>query len=314
MIVSISPRDRRTLIFGGALLSLLIGVFRGLPAWRHWSGQRAEARVELRRRLVFARNARRVLPALRDSVTARRMRLAALNEHVIAASTPSTAAAILGALIERISDAAGVKVNALELRPDTMARRTSMPITLRLNGEGDVASLGKFLTTVDEHDQPMTVRELSVSQSDPVPSGGRPELLRFEVVIESVALPREDGRDGVDALRAHAPAIVTTAAPAFGDRDPFRVDHRAPPMRYTGAPTSSLPIAAAEVIPRMTIRAIAGGPPWHALIDGLPGETHPMLVQPGTIVEKLTVGRITRDTVVIHDAATMGVLTFARRQ
>ena len=310
MIATISRRDRRTLVVGCLIIGVLFSAARGLPTLRAWRTRHTASTNELRARLAFVRNARRSLPSMRDSIGARQRRLGTLNAHVVHATTPTTAAASLGSLVERMADAANLKVSSLELRPDTLARGSTTRITVRASGEGDVRGVGSFLATIDHHDEPMVVRELSVSQSDPLAPDDRAEVLHFDIRVEGLAL-LSDGDDTVQ------PSLVTAAVPAFADTDPFRVANRPSLVRYGSAsPTATAGQLASmhDVRPTMTVRAIAGGPPWHALIDGMPGQTHPTLVGPGTTVAKLTVRRITRDSVVIRGADTTWVLTFARRQ
>ena len=63
----------------------------------------------------------------------------------------------------------------------------------------------------------------------------------------------------------------------------------------------------------MTLKAIAGGPPWQALIEGIPGETHAVLVQTGTAFDHLSIRAITRDGVIVRGRDTTWVLSFASR-
>ena len=307
---AISRRDRRTLVIGCAIVAVLFIAARGLPTLRAWRTRHTASTGELRARLAFVNEARRSLPSMRDSIAARRRRLDSLNARVIHATTPTIAAAFLGALVERIADNSNLKVSSLELRLDTLARASTTRVTVRMSGEGDISGVGSFLATIDRHDEPMVVRELAVSQSDPLAPDDRAEVLHFDVRVEGLALLG----DRVSAVDLSADMV---AAPVFADSDPFRIANRPSQVRYGSA--SPAPIAGQlasmhDPRPTMTVRAIAGGPPWHALIDGMPGRTHLTLVAPGTTVDKLTVRRITLDSVVIRGTDTTWVLTFARRR
>ena len=314
MTASISRRDRRTLVVGSTVLGVLFSVARGIPALQAWRAHHAASVVTLRQRVAFARTARRLLPSMRDSIAIGRRQLAELNAHVVEAPTSSVAVATLGALIERIADGAHVKINALELRSDSLARPPITRVTVRLTGEGDVVGVGSFLSAIDRHDEPMVVRELNVSQSDPVSPDDRAEVLHFDVRVEGLALLSDRARS---ETAPDARPVEASIVPSFAEGDPFRLANRPAIVRYGSAPPASdrgVIAAPRDPRPTMTVRAIAGGPPWHALIDGMPGQSHPTLVRAGTKVERLTVRSINRDSVVLRDADTTLVLIFARRR
>ena len=317
-MISTTGRDRRTVLMGVGVVTVLLALSRGVPAWKSWRTSHDAKMTKLRERVAFTRDARRLIPALRDSLGARRARLTSLDERIIVAATPALAAAMLGALVERMADSANLKVSSLDLRGDSVVHAAATTVSVRLSGEGDVVGLQAFLQGVDAHSQPMVVRELSVSQSDPVSPDDRPELLRFDFRIEGAAVMRADG-DARLRTPQHAfhSAIVGSAraAPTFAEHDPFRFSRRPARVRYSVAPTSlvaAVPTPFHDPRPTMTLRAIAGGPPWHALIDGVPGHPQPTLVQPGTVLQRLVVRRVTRDTVVIRDPDTTWVLTLPR--
>lgn len=188
MTVPISARDRRTLAIGFGAIVTLAGAPRGVRAARDRLARHAISQATLRERWAFARDAGRVLPSLRDSLSARRTRLAALNVRVITAATPAMAAALLGALVEGIANDANVKVSSLELRADTLARSLTTRIAVRVTAEGDVVGLGAFLHAVERRDEPMIVRDLSVSQTDPAAGADRIEVLHFDMTIDGLAL------------------------------------------------------------------------------------------------------------------------------
>jgi hypothetical protein len=52
------------------------------------------------------------------------------------------------------------------------------------------------------------------------------------------------------------------------------------------------------------LRGIVGGPPWDAMIDGIPGRQGSVLVRRGDTLGGLTVSAINRDTVTIHGSDT----------
>jgi hypothetical protein len=179
-------RDRRTLVGGALTIAVLVAVARGLPALREWTNSRraAAAAVDDQRRL--AERARRVLPAMEDSLQVRRARFASLDSLLIVASSASVAAAALASLLEDIASDARIKVNAMQMRPDTTSRPGITRVAVRLTGVGDVAGLASFLRAVDGGDRYLAVRELAVSQPEPGAPASKPETLRVDVLVEGL--------------------------------------------------------------------------------------------------------------------------------
>jgi hypothetical protein len=89
-------------------------------------------------------------------------------------------------------------------------------------------------------------------------------------------------------------------------------------VRYFAGEAERPAVPAATVTseprPSMVLRAIAGGPPWQALIEGLGPPSGATLVRPGMVVDRVAVRSISRDTVVLRGLDTTWVLTFARRE
>jgi hypothetical protein len=63
--------------------------------------------------------------------------------------------------------------------------------------------------------------------------------------------------------------------------------------------------------PQLRLRGIIG-PPWEAILDGVPDRGSGVVVRHGDIVAALQIRRITRDSVVVADADTVWVLTMER--
>jgi hypothetical protein len=64
--------------------------------------------------------------------------------------------------------------------------------------------------------------------------------------------------------------------------------------------------------PVFALKAIVGGPPWQAIVDGIPGQPSGTIVSNGMTIGKLTIRGVTRDSVVIQGPDTTWVLTFRR--
>jgi hypothetical protein len=110
-------------------------------------------------------------------------------------------------------------------------------------------------------------------------------------------------------------SVVAEAADYTVSNDPFRLSNAPATVRFDAKNDhpqfgGAVPLAIAR--PRLTLKAILGGPPWQAVIDGLPGQPPGTVVRSGATFDKLTARLITRDSVVIQGADTTWVLTFGR--
>jgi hypothetical protein len=61
------------------------------------------------------------------------------------------------------------------------------------------------------------------------------------------------------------------------------------------------------------LKAIIGGPPWQAVIDGIPGQPPGTIAGTGARFDKLVVRSVTRDTVVVQGPDTTWSLGFKGR-
>jgi hypothetical protein len=99
--------------------------------------------------------------------------------------------------------------------------------------------------------------------------------------------------------------------------DPFRLSNTAADMRYDpaseGLPGVSRPYVPPPVRPSFALKAIVGGPPWHAVVDGIPNQPPGTVIRQGAQFEKLTVRAVTRDSVIIQGPDTAWVLRFGGR-
>jgi len=188
MSAIISARDRRTAVIGMAMVATLATAARGPSLVRRWVGERAAVGAVLRERFTVVRDARQHMTSLRDTLQRRRVRLAEWSQRFIRASAPAVGAAQLGAIVERKADDANVKIATVELQADSISRAGPAKIVARVSGEGDVIGLGGFLSSLEREDPIIVVRELRVTQTEPLGSGLRVEVLRFDLVLESLVL------------------------------------------------------------------------------------------------------------------------------
>ena len=148
-------------------------------------------------------------------------------------------------------------------------------------------------------------------------------------VLLMAAIARWNGADALAA--ASAPAVVARRAgvQVLSDsvleeaedlavaNDPFRLSNTPPDVRYDpateGIPGAPRPYVPPPVRPAFALKAIVGGPPWSAVVDGIPGQPAGAVVRQGVQYEKLLVRSVTRDSVIIQGPDTTWVLRFGGR-
>lgn len=117
--------------------------------------------------------------------------------------------------------------------------------------------------------------------------------------------------DSLETILAEAEDLTVT-------NDPFRLANAASSVRYNpnneNVGVGAIAAVAPPVRPNMILKAIVGGPPWQAIVDGIPGQPQGTLVRMGSAFEKLVARSVTRDSVVIQGPDTTWVLSFRRRQ
>jgi hypothetical protein len=106
-------------------------------------------------------------------------------------------------------------------------------------------------------------------------------------------------------------AAANTAA-----NDPFRLANHPSTVRYDVRVESGLGAIggaiAAPMRPTLALRAIVGGPPWQAIVDGIPDQPPGTIVRSGATFGKLAVRSVGRDTVVIQAPDTVWKLTLSQ--
>lgn len=109
-------------------------------------------------------------------------------------------------------------------------------------------------------------------------------------------------------------SLGEAAANAAGN-DPFRLVNRPASVRYDAKTEGIGGGQVSELVPlrpQLAVKAIVGGPPWQAIVDGLPGQQPGAIVRGGEHFDKLTVRSVGRDTVVIQAPDTTWKLTLKR--
>lgn len=128
-------------------------------------------------------------------------------------------------------------------------------------------------------------------------------------------------------VAAPAPAIWPVSPPArtidpdslavlvehITSADPFRLDRRPAAVAYGPTDSAMVHAAAQAAAPRPPLVLVGiVGPPWHALVDGIPGHDGSTVIRAGQTVAGLRVGAITATTTTITGMDTTWRLTVKR--
>ncbi len=101
------------------------------------------------------------------------------------------------------------------------------------------------------------------------------------------------------------PGSLREAASALVAKDPFRFDrHPASVPFRTDLQGAAPPPPPKPPRPALALSGIVGGPPWEALVDGIPGRDGAVLVRKGDVIGELRVRSVGPDSVVIQGADT----------
>ena len=107
-------------------------------------------------------------------------------------------------------------------------------------------------------------------------------------------------------------ALLRESAEGIVARDPFRLDRVPADVRFDPDPAPAPP----EAPPRPSVVApvLRGitGPPWQALLEGLPGHERAVVARVGSVFGELVVSHIGRDTVIVQAPDTSFTLTVRR--
>lgn len=108
--------------------------------------------------------------------------------------------------------------------------------------------------------------------------------------------------DSLDSAAAH---IVT--------HDVFRLERKPATVAYSIIPGAFI-AAAAPMTPaiRIALQGTIGGPPWHAIISGVPGHDGTIVVSAGDTLGGVLIRRINRDSVTVRVKDSTWTVTLGR--
>ena len=128
-------------------------------------------------------------------------------------------------------------------------------------------------------------------------------------------VPREQRR-AFQAAGPVAPPDTTglgAAAAMLRDHDPFRVERKPTKLRFNPwEPAAAAVPARAPQRPALGLMGLVGGPPWNALIQGIPGREAGVVLSVGDSVSGVRLDRIHGDTAFVSGLDTTWTLVAGR--
>ena len=124
----------------------------------------------------------------------------------------------------------------------------------------------------------------------------------------------EEGEPRAIPLAAAEPVLfdgesLEESATYVVEHDPFRLERRPSDLPYVPGEAGARPPPPEPPSPTLVLTGIMGGPPWQAIVRGLPGRSGETVVRQGERIGDLFVRRMVRDTVVIDGSGTSWTLT-----
>jgi len=136
------------------------------------------------------------------------------------------------------------------------------------------------------------------------------------VTIGQVALGSKPFRQNEKVLPAMAavltynPRELIEAADTVASTDPFRLD-RHPSHTPPGSPAIPSPSMPVSDQLRLALTGVSG-PPWHAIVSGVPGHDGGVVVKAGDTLGSIKIRTIRRDTVILQTSDSTLTLTLKR--
>lgn len=112
----------------------------------------------------------------------------------------------------------------------------------------------------------------------------------------------------VDTIMMYDPTLLRRASDSVIAMDFFRVA-RHPTQVAFGTPVAAAPVIAPPARPILTFGGVIGGPPWRAVLSGIPNHDGSVVVAPGDTLGGLRVRTIRHDTVIVRGRDTTWTFT-----
>jgi len=137
----------------------------------------------------------------------------------------------------------------------------------------------------------------------------------FAAAVSDLRLLRTSTAVGVDDVFITAPDLMgdhamspdsaSRLATLVTDADPFRVDRHPSSVPFRAAQAEPAAATPQPVRPALTLSGIVGGPPWAAVVSGVPGHSESVIVHAGDTVGGLRIGFVTARSMLVSGMDTV---------
>lgn len=138
------------------------------------------------------------------------------------------------------------------------------------------------------------------------------------ITMVTARAPRAELHGEVTAAKPRATSTasmmrdIEDAAVSLPETDPFRAARRPSPIAYAPDRVGGPPPPPRAPRPGLSVSGIIGGPPWSAVLEGIPGQQRSTVLHPGDTLGGLRIRAVRRDTVVITGLDTTWRLSVRR--
>lgn len=309
--MNLSERDRTVLVAGSAVVAVLL-LWRTTPAVLSWrAGEISRAKAIS----ANARQARAMIAAeeqIRLALAAREKGHLAMGAALLKGTSEAAVASEFVGVVHHAADGAGFQVSSIAVRQDT-GLADLRRVTADVRGRGAAATLAQFLAALEGDVPLIAVRSLSASVADVATISESGESVRVHLVLEALAPGEGTTRSRGIRLREIPPVQVYDLEALFevadriAERNPFRplqTEGEGMRLASTGSYMPPLPPRAEPIL-----QGVVGGPPWQAIIAGLPGREGGVVVVPGDTVGGMKVRSVGRESAVLVAKDTIYSLT-----
>ncbi len=106
---------------------------------------------------------------------------------------------------------------------------------------------------------------------------------------------------------------LDSAATLVVAHDVFRLERKPATVAYSVTPTGFIaPSAQTTPTIRIALQGTIGGPPWHAIISGVPGHDGTIVVSAGDTLGGVAIRRVNRDSVTVRVKDSTWTVTLGR--
>lgn len=115
------------------------------------------------------------------------------------------------------------------------------------------------------------------------------------------------------AVRMFDRDTLDSAATRTAEHDLFRLDRRPTSVAFSTAPMGpAVPQPPMGPAIHIALQGTIGGPPWQAILSGIPGHDGTAVVHSGDTLGGITIRRVSRDSVVVRVKDSTWTVTLAR--